>query len=228
MNGAWFVTGTDTGVGKTLVACALLEAARRRGHSTLGLKPVAAGGSARDPEHNADVLQLQRYSSVRAGYAELNPAFLRLAIAPSIAALQEGRCLRARELAAACRPGLQSGAEFVVVEGAGGWSVPLNDTETMGELARLLGLPVVLVVGMRLGCLNHALLSAAQIRQDGLQLAAWVANSPESREMDFLPENAATLERTLGCPCLGRVPPLSPPAPEAAADCLELSRLERG
>jgi dethiobiotin synthetase len=201
-----FVTGTDTGVGKTLVSVALLRAAEQQGWSSLGLKPVAAGCERVGGDLlNEDALLLQQYASQRLAYAEVNPIALEPAIAPHIAAQEAGVIPTVNQLSRHCRPHLEKSNQFVVVEGAGGWRVPLNDKETLADLALALKLPVVLVVGFKLGCLNHALLSAEAIRRDGLQLAGWVANcGPEP--MARLEENIASLASRLAAPCLARLP----------------------
>lgn len=204
MNKCWFVAGTDTGVGKTLVSAALLQAANQRGLRTLGLKPLAAG--CEDTEtglHNDDALLLQHTASVALSYEQVNPVALREAVAPHLAAGM--RQLSADRLAAYCRGSLLQAHDFAVIEGAGGWRVPLNYRETLARLPQLLELPVILVVGMRLGCLNHALLSAEAIRHDGLRLAGWVACQVDA-QMPLLDENIATLERLLPAPLLGRIP----------------------
>jgi len=217
---AFFVAGTDTGVGKTLFACALLECARHLGLRTIGLKPVAAGGEEREGTvHNDDVLQLQRHATLSLPYTEANAITLPDALAPHIAAGRAGQSLAAAPLAAACRRALEREADLALLEGAGGWRVPLNDRESMAAIPRLLEMPVLLVVGMRLGCLNHALLSAEAIRQDGLSLAGWAASSPTAK-MDALEENLAALEERLPAPCLGVIPP-DTPAPSQAAQYLD-------
>ncbi|MDQ1303746.1 MAG: dethiobiotin synthetase [Pseudomonadota bacterium] len=202
----YFVTGTDTGVGKTQVASALLLSAQAHGLRGLGLKPVAAGCAHADGRLvNEDALLLQRCSSLSADYAAINPVALEPAIAPHLAAAQAGIVLRAAELADHVRAQAASGAEALLVEGAGGWLVPLNETETMADLAVALGYPVILVVGMRLGCINHALLTAAAITAAGLQLAGWVANGV-TPEMEALAENVRALEQRLPALRLGTVP----------------------
>ncbi|MCP5322183.1 MAG: dethiobiotin synthase [Pseudomonadales bacterium] len=222
-----FVTGTDTGVGKSLVAAALLVAAGSRGMRTIGLKPLAAG--ARRTVHglrNDDAELLQRTMNQALPYHEVNPVALEPAIAPHLALAAAGVRLTARELHARCEPALQRACDFVVVEGAGGWRVPLADNETLADLARLLGFPVVLVVGIRLGCLNHALLSAAAIRADGLRLAGWVANVIDPR-MPYIEDNVATLDALLGAPRLGLIPWQAGITAELVAPRLDLSPLLR-
>ena len=202
----YFITGTDTGVGKTQVTAALLLAAKAHGLRSLGVKPVAAGCVPADGRLvNEDALVLQRCSSQSPDYAAVNPVALEPAIAPHIAAERAGISLRAAALTDQVRAQEASGADVLLVEGAGGWLVPLNETETMADLAVALGYPVILVVGMRLGCINHALLTAAAIKAAGLELAGWVANGM-TPEMDALAENSHTLELRLPALRLGTVP----------------------
>ena len=222
MNKSWFVAGTDTGVGKTAVSCALLNAAARTGLRTAAIKPVAAGSD--DQGHNEDALQLQSAMTMDMDYGQVNPVLLTAPIAPHIAASHEGKSLQASRLAGLCRGVMLSEADFVLVEGAGGWRVPLNPRETLADLAVELKVGVILVVGMRLGCINHALLTAQAIRADGLRLAGWVANSP-NKEMDCYQENLDTLRQGLAAPLLGEVAHLSPFDAGVAAQSIDLSSL---
>jgi len=202
----FFVTGTDTGVGKTLITAALLLNARAFGLRAVGVKPVSAGCTLVNGQLvNADALLLQRYSSVPLDYAQVNPVALEPAMAPHIAAARAGLDLRADVLAAAVARVADQGHDVLLVEGAGGWLVPLNDTETMANVAEKLGYPVILVVAMRLGCLNHALLTAKAIEDAGLILAGWVANST-GPPMAAFDENLQTLEQRLPALRLGTVP----------------------
>lgn len=202
----YFIAGTDTGVGKTFVSAALLAAAAQRGLRAFGLKPVAAGCyQTAEGWRNEDAVLLKKYSSVDLPYSQVNPLALRDAIAPHIAAAREGRQLRVERIEGFCRGALMTPADLRLIEGAGGWRVPLNSVETMATLAVRLQTPVILVVGMRLGCINHALLSAEAIRADGLPLVGWVANSPEP-EMPAFEENLNTLCSLMPAPCLGSVP----------------------
>ncbi len=222
----FFVTGTDTGVGKTLVTGALLRNAQAHGLRAVGLKPVAAGGTVVDGRFaNEDALLLQRLSSVTLDYADVNPVALEAAIAPHIAAAREGIALNAAALAARVSRIDAQGHDVLVVEGAGGWLVPLNDRETMADLATWLGYPVILVVAMRLGCLNHALLTAAAIEAAGLTLAGWVANCT-TPGMEARDENLRTLETRLPALRLGTVPFLGADAtPEQANTWLDATSL---
>lgn len=200
-----FVTGTDTGVGKTLVSAALLHTLARHHRRVVGMKPVAAGLI----DHlgqwvSEDVLALRAASSVSVPAELDNPVALPDAMAPHLAAERAGRTVTVAGLRTAHRS-LRERADVVLVEGAGGWRVPVNDRETLADLARAIGAPVVLVVGLRLGCLNHALLTAEAIRADGLELAGWVANAIDP-DMPCREENIHTLRHWLPAPLLGSVP----------------------
>jgi dethiobiotin synthetase len=219
----FFVTGTDTGVGKTAVSCALLVAARQAGLRTAALKPVAAGCDGRG--RNADALELLACITEPMAYAQLNPVALADPVAPHIAAAREGRRLQAEWLAGQCRAVMRGPADLVLIEGAGGWRVPIGPRETLADVAVALQVGVILVVGMRLGCINHALLSAEAIRRDGLALAGWVANQCGER-MACHEENLRTLQELLPAPLLGEVPHLSPFDPEAAAAGLSVRLLK--
>jgi len=219
---AYFITGTDTEVGKTAVACGLLRAAARQGLSTAAVKPVAAGCDARG--QNEDALALMAAMTEPLPYARVNPVALPDAVAPHIAAARAGRRVRVDQLAGWCRGVIAGGADLTLVEGAGGWRVPVNGRETLADLARELALPVVLVVGMRLGCLNHALLSAEAVCRDGLALAGWVANACGQR-MACHDENLDTLRRELPAPLLGELPRLAPWDANGAAKCLDIQSL---
>lgn len=200
-----FVTGTDTGVGKTLVACALLRACVAEGHRAVGMKPVAAGAlQTAEGWLNDDVARLRAASNVAAGLREINPYCFEPAIAPHIAARQAGGVIDLEVIAAAYR-NLAARSDAVIVEGVGGFRVPLGADYDSAALAELLALPVVLVVGIRLGCLNHALLTAEAIRARGLALYGWIANRID-RSMQCADENVAALTQRLDAPLLGDVP----------------------
>lgn len=224
MNKTWFVAGTDTGVGKTAVSCGLLAAAARSGLRTAAVKPVAAGCD--DNDHNEDALYLQAAMTESLDYSQVNPVALTAAIAPHIAAGLEGKRMQANRLAGLCRGVMLSGADFVLIEGAGGWRVPINPRETLADLAVELQVDVIMVVGMRLGCINHALLTAEAIARDGLQLAGWIANQPGPR-MDCHEENLDTLRQWLPAPLLGDVPYLPEWRAEALAEHLNIDSLLR-
>jgi len=226
MSQAYFIAGTDTDVGKTTIAAGLLHAARLQGLSTPGAKPVASGCSATAKgQRNADALALIDESSVKLAYEEVNPFAFEPAIAPHVAAREAGVALEVPALLKAMRHVLDQNADFTLVEGAGGWRVPLSDHANLSDLAIALKLPVILVVGVRLGCINHALLSAEAIARDGLQLAGWVANIVEPRTAR-LEENLASLAERLPAPCLGRVPKLKVATADAVAEHLQLDLLD--
>lgn len=212
----FFVTGTDTGVGKTFVACALLRAFVARGLRAVGMKPVAAGG-------DEDVAALAAASNVAAEPRLVNPYLLKLPVAPHVAAAEQGVAIELTTIEHSCAA-LRARAEVVVVEGVGGFRVPLTGTEDTADLAVRLGLPVILVVGMRLGCLNHALLTAEAIAARRLPLAGWVANAIDA-QMAKRAENVAALRARLGAPLLGEVPFLAVPDPRRAAGALDVRPL---
>ena len=216
----FFIAGTDTDVGKTLVAAGLLVAAKNQGFTTAALKPLAAGSQKTEAGlRNSDALLLQSVITQPLVYEHINPIALEAAIAPHIAAQQEKRVLSADRIAGFCRGSLNQ-ADFTLVEGAGGWRVPLNPQETLADVAKILRLPVILVVGMRLGCISHALLTAEAIRNDGLQLAGWVANCIDA-DMPVLHENIHSLAMRIPAPCLGVVPWLDDATPASVAALLD-------
>lgn len=225
MGNKFFIAGTDTDVGKTVVAAGLLAAANQQGLSTVAIKPIAAGcEQTPDGLRNDDALLLQQTMSLSLPYEQVNPVALAPAIAPHIAADQEGRRLRVAQLAGYCRGVFMQRSDLLLVEGAGGWRVPLNAVETLAGLAKELNLPVILVVGMKLGCINHALLTVEAIQRDGVALAGWVANSVNG-EMPCYQENLATLNEQIPAPCLGCIPSLADVSPEVVAHYLHLDRL---
>lgn len=225
MGNSFFVTGTDTGVGKTLITAALLHAAKVKGLSTLAMKPVAAGCDATPwGLRNSDALMLQAAMTKELAYEQVNPVALAEPIAPHLAAANIGRRLSLDRLAGFCRGTLMTRADLRLIEGAGGWRVPLNEAETMAGLPKVLNMPVILVVGVRLGCINHALLTMEAIVRDGVKVAGWVANQVEP-EMAARDGNLATLRAVMPVPCLGEVPWLPLPTAAAVADYLDLTRL---
>lgn len=203
----YFVTGTDTGVGKTIAAAAILEAAKAAGKRTIAMKPIASGCNQTDQGlRNEDALMLQAAITEELAYDSINPIALEPAIAPHVAAQQAGKNITAQRLVGFCR-GLQiRPADLMLVEGAGGWRVPLNDRESYSAVPRELGLDVILVVPLKLGCINHAMLTAEAIRADGLFLAGWVANHPEAEVMDCEQETLNYLSTHIGAACLGVLP----------------------
>lgn len=225
-----FITGTDTDAGKTLIACALLKALAAAGKTTCALKPIAAGCEQTEQGlTNSDALLLQACATKKLPYSQVNPIALTEACAPHIAAANEGRRLQVSRIEGICRGVLMQKADVCVIEGAGGWRVPLNERERLSDLPKNLNSPVVLVVGMRLGCLNHALLTAEAILRDGLPLAGWVANTLDSHMLHF-EQNLATLKNLLPAPCLGVVPFIQQDDEQAkiaaAADYLDITPLD--
>ena len=222
---AFFITGTDTGVGKTLISCALLHAFAVAGKSVLGMKPVAAGCTASPHGMRcADVESLRAASTVQAPREWVNPYALAAPVAPHLAAQQAGIHLDLALMVNAYRQ-LQPLAEVIIVEGVGGWIVPFNDSQTSADLAQRLSLPVILVVGMRLGCLNHALLTAQAIHSKGLQLQGWVANRIDP-EMALFDDNVQSLQARLAAPLLGIVPYLDAPQVQTVTPLLDITLLD--
>lgn len=225
----FFITGTDTDAGKTLCTVGLLYKAAAEGKSTLGLKPVASGcEETAEGLRNADALALMEHSTVKYPYDMINPITFAEPIAPHIAARKEARSLNADRVSGFVRGTLMvSKAEFNLVEGAGGWRVPLYLGQTYSEVARQLKLPVILVVGVKLGCINHALLTVEAIMRDGVKLAGFIACQvdPHVAECDAIVD---TLQRMIAAPCLGVVPWLEDANAANVANFLDLSALELG
>ena len=220
----FFVTGTDTGVGKTLVACSLIRAFAARGQRVVGMKPVASGAALRGNElvHD-DVERLIAAGNVAAPREHVNPYCFAPAIAPHIAAAEAGMRIDLEHILR-CFTALAVRADHVVVEGIGGFRVPLGAGADTAQLAARLALPVVLVVGMRLGCLNHALLTAEAIAGRGLALAGWVANHVDP-QMAAADENVQALEALLAAPLIARIAFAAAPDPASGAALLDTRRL---
>lgn len=233
----FFIAGTDTDIGKTRIAAGLLHVLAARGHTTAAMKPVSAGchdithGLQQDnmpslrPDNmrnlrNDDALILQRYATLALPYEHINPYAYAPAIAPHIAATQTGHAIDIAHIKQLFNDMAQR-VDAVIVEGAGGWLVPINDHETMANIAQAIALPVILVVGMRLGCLNHALLSVASIAHHGLPLAGWVANTLHP-EFIALQHNIDALRMRINAPLLGVVPHLENVDAEAVGRYLNL------
>jgi dethiobiotin synthetase len=207
-NRGYFVTGTDTEIGKTTVSALLIRALARRGLRVAGMKPVASG-AVETPEglRNDDVLALTHSANLDCAYDDVNPYAFAPPIAPHLAAAEAGIAIEPARIEAAYRR-LCSAADCVVVEGVGGWRVPLAPGFGVADLAKLVHLPVILVVGLRLGCLNHAQLTAEAIAHDGLNCVGWVANELPAG-MDRQEDNVATLQSLLPMPLIARVPVLA-------------------
>ncbi|HKO88931.1 MAG TPA: dethiobiotin synthase [Burkholderiales bacterium] len=216
-----FVAGTDTGVGKTLIASALLHAYVKAGLKAVGMKPVSAGCDERG--HNEDVEALRAAGNVEVSADQSCVYLLDEAIAPHIAAKHEGKRIDLRSIERAYAT-LRAHADCVVVEGVGGFRVPLNEIEDAADMAQRLALPVVLVVGMRLGCLNHALLTQEAIEARGLRLAGWVANRMDPHMLCF-EENLEALKDRLAAPLLAEVPYRQSPNLQEVAGLFDLKSL---
>ena len=202
---ACYITGTDTGVGKTLASSALLHALRARGLRAVGMKPLASGCERIDGQwRNEDALALQQASDPRPDYADVNPYALPQPLAPELAA-RDARVDITLDRIVAAYARLRAQSDAVVVEGVGGWAAPLSATLDQADVARALRLPVVLVVGLRLGCLNHAYLSARAIAADGCELIGWIASDIDP-DMARADDNFLLLQQRLPAPCWGRLP----------------------
>lgn len=203
-----FITGTDTDAGKTYVAVALLQGLKALGYRTVAQKPIAAGVN--DAGFNTDALQLQLHATEQKNYQLVNPYCLTDAVAPHLAAAKAGLCIEVSALTYALQQLQSVNAEIALVEGAGGWLLPLNEQITMADWVTEQQLPVLLVVGMKLGCLNHALLTVREIERSGLKLLGWVANCIDPH-MQYQQENILYLQQVLTAPCLGVLPYQSEP-----------------
>ncbi|WP_076409273.1 dethiobiotin synthase [Shewanella sp. UCD-KL12] len=227
----YFVTGTDTDSGKTLISSAILCKRLRTSpkHNTLGLKPIASGcEKTAEGLRNSDALNLISQSSIKLDYQFINPFSFLPAIAPHIAAEQTEIDISPAEVLAQLKLSLQSAElaskDTCLIEGAGGWRLPLGEGKFLSEVVAALDLPVILVVGVKLGCLNHAVLTQESILGDGLKVAGWVANIVEP-DTACLEENLASLSALMHAPCLGVVPYLQDASAENAADFLELEHV---
>ena len=218
---SYFITGTDTGVGKTLISCALLYAFAAQGKSVVGMKPVAAGCD--EDGLNEDVKKLRAATTILASLGQMNPYSFIHPIAPHIAARNAGVQINLQRILESYHE-LSAQAYVVIVEGAGGFRVPLNDTEDSADLAVALGLPVILVVRMRLGCLNHALLTMLAIKSCGLECAGWIANVVDD-DMAVLDENIEALQQRIEAPLLAVVQYQANPDARTVAAQLDLELL---
>lgn len=201
----YFIAGTDTGVGKTRVACALLTAARAAGHRVAGMKPVSAGLIEHDGRMiNDDVLEMLHFSGQNDPLEDINPFALNWPVSPHIAAKKAGISIDIATIVAAAER-LARGRDLLFIEGAGGWHAPISMSATMADVAQALGAPVLLVVGLKLGCLSHARLTLAAIRASGLPLAGWIVNEIDPKMLEKT-ENVATLEAIFDQPALAALP----------------------
>jgi dethiobiotin synthetase len=221
---AWFITGTDTEIGKSMVTATLLHAFAARGQRVAGMKPIAAGATWNGSRwHNDDVALISAASNVAIAAEHVCPYLLQEPAAPHIAAGLEGIHFDLDHIEAALQS-IRRQAEIVMVEGVGGFRVPLSDSQDTADLALKLDLPLILVVGMRLGCISHALLTVEAIRARGLVLAGWVANQIDPA-MSHVAANFTALRTRIDAPCLGHIPYLVPADPRMAVEHLNLNLL---
>ena len=219
-----YVTGTDTGIGKTLASCTLLHALRAHGLRAAGMKPVASGCERIDGEwRNADALALQAAGEPGIAYADINPFALEHPLAPELAARDAGIDVALPPILDA-HARLAARADALIVEGVGGWAAPLSASLMQADLVRALRLPVLLVVGLRLGCLNHALLSARAIAADGVHLAGWIASHVDPA-MERVDDNLAMLRARMPAPCWGVLPHVPDADPAAMPRHLRIPML---
>ena len=218
---SFYVTGTDTGIGKTFSSCVLLHALRARGLRAVGMKPVASGCEWIDGHwRNEDALALLAASDPQPAYVDLNPHALPQPLAPELAAAEAGVTIGLEPIASAYRR-LQAQADAVVVEGVGGWAAPLSADIDQVDVVRALQLPVLMVVGLRLGCINHARLTAAAIAAAGVPCVGWIANAIDPA-MERVEQNLQLLRQRLPMPCWGRLPHAPAADPASLAGCLRL------
>ncbi|BCE00822.1 dethiobiotin synthase [Marinicellulosiphila megalodicopiae] len=205
MKNTFFITGTDTDCGKTYATVSMLNALNKQGKHTIGLKPIAAGAQEVDGQlQNNDAIQIQNAASIKLIYEQVNPICLKPAIAPHIAAKQIGRTVQLTQLEGFIKGAMMRKYDATLVEGAGGWFVPVNDVQMLSQIANQMNMPVILVVGIKLGCINHALLTAQAIKNSGCQLAGWIANEP-FEHVDCKQEILETLHRFIQAPCIGHI-----------------------
>ncbi|RTR39514.1 dethiobiotin synthase [Shewanella canadensis] len=223
----YFVTGTDTDCGKTFISAALLNRAKKQGRATLGLKPIASGcEKTENGLRNSDALSLMSQSTIELDYAAVNPVSFEPAIAPHIAASQTGIDISPESILNRLSGVLEGrdDSELCIIEGAGGWRLTLGEGHFLSEVVQQLSVPVILVVGVKLGCLNHAVLTQEAIEADGLKIAGWVANIVDG-DTRCLEENLASLQSLMSGPCLGVVPHLQDLSIETAAAYLDIDSL---
>ncbi len=221
MINGYFITGTDTGCGKTEITLGLMQLLQNQGKVVLGMKPVASGAApTAEGLRNEDAIRILAQGSFQTPYSTLNPYTYEPPIAPHLAAAQAGDEIDLN-LISSHYMSLSTQADYVIVEGVGGWQVPFNREHSAADLVQMLNLPVILVVGLKLGCINHALLSVESILACGTQLAGWVANAVEP-DMLCSSENIATLQTAISAPCLGVVPYMAEPSVGVIAESLDL------
>ena len=206
MENRFFITGTDTGVGKTTFSCLLLHRLKKINYSTAALKPIASGATKTNKGlRSQDALDLQEAITTCWDYEDINPFIFEDPVSPHIASVKSNVDLTVQEVVLACQPVLSSDADIILIEGAGGWFAPINQQETMADLAKEFNFPVILTVGLKLGCINHSLLTYQAILDSGLNLAGWVANCLDP-SMLCIDENISYLKDKMNVPLLGVIP----------------------
>ena len=221
MNKGLFITGTDTGVGKTWISAGIMKLLKNQGQSVIGMKPIASGCKLTNAGlRNEDALILQQQSSVEIDYEQINPYAFAPAIAPHIAAEQADVTIDIQRITKSYHA-LSTQADRVIVEGVGGWQVPLSGNNTVADLACALDLPIILVVGMRLGCINHALLTVQSIQQSGLKLAGWIANHIDP-DMEEQGQNLLSIQQRIEAPLFGSIPFQNTLDAENISSCLNI------
>lgn len=220
----FFIAGTDTDVGKTLVAAAISAILIERGKKVCAIKPVASGCIVRNNKlRSHDALLLQPYNTAKSlPYAAINPFALQEPISPNLAAQKQGIALSVMKILDQSKDALASNADYIIIEGAGGWLTPISDKETMADLAIGYGYPVILVVGIRLGCINHALLTYQCMCNSGVKIRGWVSSIVD-KEMIWASENISSIRARIDAPLLGVVPYVDQISPQIAARYLQLS-----
>ena len=219
----FFITGTDTNVGKTLVAASISRTLISQGFSTVAIKPAASGCFIKDNKlYSHDALTLQKYSSNKTlSYSSINPFAFKEPIAPHVAAKKNNINLSVSQILSKSQEALTCNADYIIIEGAGGWFTPINDHETMADLAIAYGYPVILVVGIRLGCINHALLTYKCMDNSRIKIAGWIANVIDE-EVVYLQENIEAIKLRLNVPLLGSIPYMDNVNPRRIAQILRL------
>ena len=220
MNG-FFITGTDTSCGKTEITLGLMQLLQDKRQIVLGMKPIASGATATaEGLRNEDATRIQAQGTIQVDYAEINPYVYEPPIAPHLAAEQANEQIDLNVISTLCTS-LLARADCVIVEGVGGWRVPFNRKQSAADLVQMLNMHVILVVGLKLGCINHALLTAESIQASNIRLAGWIANEVEPNMLNG-DENIAMLRATIKSPCLGVVPYMNNPSSNMIAEILEL------
>jgi len=218
-----FITGTDTSCGKTEITLGLMQLLQSREHTVLGMKPIASGATpTAEGLRNEDAIRILEQGSVQVPYRTLNPYVYEPPIAPHLAAELENEEIDLSVISTYCIS-LSQQADCIIVEGVGGWRVPFNKQQSAADLALMLNIPVILVVGLKLGCINHALLTVENIQASGVRLAGWVANEVEPYMLNK-DDNITTLQTAITAPCLGVVPYLKSPSAKDIAESLALPR----